>query len=205
MQQSCKIGKIQVIQVVVLIELAKYLSQELLAPNQCFKGAWRLGSGSLKEEIWFFTWVIKCVVTEDSSGVKKALFSLNYGTDASWDAVRIPRTTQFCNLTFLIVENSEFSRLTACLITIIYSLLHEFVKALIWPVDPVKAQKHLLNDHTTELQVIWTIRLIPMANLLGPYLNWPEGDLESTGNLGCIFILEEAKAINWFLKFVKLY
>ena len=63
------------------------------------------------------------------------------------------------------------------------------------------------NGHTTELQIIWAIRLIPMVNLLGPYLNWPEGDLESTGNLGYIFwyILEETKAINWFLKFIKLY
>ena len=56
-------------------------------------------------------------------------------------------------MTFLIVKNSEFSRLIAYLITIIYSLLHEFVKALIWSVislDPVKAQKHLLNGHTGE-------------------------------------------------------
>ena len=148
-QQSCKKGTIQVIQVVVLIKLAKYLSQELLAPNQCFKGSWRLGSGSLKEEIWFFTWVIKCVVIEDSSAVKKALFSLNYGTDASWDAVRILRTTQFCNMTFLIVENSEFSRLIACLITIIYSLLHEFVEALIWPVISLKWSYQRRQWHPT--------------------------------------------------------
>ena len=76
-------------------------------PNQFFKRSSRLGSGSVKAEMWFLIWFIKCV-----RGFIRYRIQLGYGTRASLSCWRMSSVVWFSS-TFLIIDTSEFGRLIA--------------------------------------------------------------------------------------------
>ena len=62
----------------------------------------------------------------------------------------------------------------------------------------MKVQKQILSDHTTEIQITWSIRFILMVNLLETHLSLYVSSLEPKGILKYIFLasLVEARVID---------
>ena len=99
---SCETDKIQIVKLITLVKLkVNILAMSLL--HQTSKRSSRLGNESLKAEIWFFIWFIKCVTLKGLSGMKIA-FSLNYSTDISLRCCKVSRGLQLCSTAFLIIE-----------------------------------------------------------------------------------------------------
>lgn len=92
--------------------ISRDLSYELPEPNQLPKQLPKLESESFKPEIWFFMCHQICNI--------RAFFRYE-NVALSWryffEMVEGSRARRFCNITFLIRENSKFSRLIAWLLS----------------------------------------------------------------------------------------
>ena len=112
--------------------ISRDLSHELPELNKFFRRWPILGSTSLKAEIWFFIWVIKCFILEDSSDIKTQHSVWIMVQVSHWDARRILRAVWSCKTTFIVKVTSEFSRLIAW--SLFKACWVNFVKASMWAI-----------------------------------------------------------------------
>ena len=157
--------------------ISKYFSHEPSTPSQVLKRLLRLENGSLKAEIWFFIWFIKCVTLKDSSCVKTQRSAWIVAQVPPWGAERMSRAMQFRSTAFLIMETSEFNRLIAwlpsfkaCWMKVVKARLDmaNYILLSHWRhIHTLKKKKRLLNGHISRIQIFWSIRLIRMVDWLG--------------------------------------
>ena len=95
----------------------------------------RLGKGHLKQ---IFHEVQMCYI-KGFIRYKNIAFSLNYFTDISLRCCKVSRALQLCSTAFLIIEISEFNRLTAWLQSF---KAYESCQGQLHPPTPLKAHTH---------------------------------------------------------------
>ena len=134
-------------------------------------------------------------------------FSLNHGTGARWDVVRILRTIRFCKTVFLIIKTSKFSRLRVWLLSF-KAFWVNFVKVSVWeitlsnPTEGTKIAAKGSYQWNTDLLVhqAWIDgKFVGVTSKFAWKWPWAQGK----PNLHSPIILAEARAINWTYKAIE--
>ena len=86
----------------------------------------------LRQKIWFFIWVIRYFILEDSSDIKTQHSVWITVHVPPWDARRILKAVSSCKTTFIVKVTSEFSRLIAW--SLFKACWVNFVQASVWAI-----------------------------------------------------------------------
>lgn len=139
----------------------------------------RAREGSLMVEIWFFIWLMKRAILEDSSGMKTQHVVWITAQAPPWGAGRVPGAMGLCSGPLLITETWELSRRVAWSLSF-KACWENFVNGSIWlitspgPTEGAKIAAKWSCQRNTDLLTHWTHTGGKLAGAISKLLRtWP--------------------------------